>query len=114
MMQETTQPRDPRVQQALGDLRRLIAAHYPGATFDTFHRDDPAGVRLRATVDVEDTDEVMDLVIDQLYQIQVEQQLPVYIVTAHPVTRIGEQLRERRRAHGPAPQELPGTLYSDC
>lgn len=103
MTKETTQPLDPRVQQALGELRATITARYPTATFDVFHRDDPEGVRLRATVDVEDTDAVMDLVIDQLYQIQVEQQLPVYVVTAQPLARIGEQLRERRTPHGPTP-----------
>lgn len=103
MTKEMTRPLAPRVQQALGELRDRIAERYPTATFDVFHREDPDGVRLRATVDVEDTDEVMDLVIDQLYQIQVEQQLPVYVVTAQPLERIGEQLRERRTPHGPAP-----------
>jgi hypothetical protein len=99
---ESTHPLDSWVQQALSELRGLIAAHYPTATFDVFHRDDPEGVRLRATVDVEDTDEVMDLVMERLYQVQVEQELPVYVVTAQPLERVGKQLRERRRTHDSA------------
>lgn len=99
MTQESRHPLDPRIQQALSELRSLIAARYPTATFDLFHRDDPEGVRLRATVDVEDTDEVMDLVMEKLYQVQVEQELPVYVVTAQPLERVGRQLHDRRRKH---------------
>ncbi|MGH2583503.1 MAG: hypothetical protein ACRDJE_01165 [Dehalococcoidia bacterium] len=102
MTKDSTHPLDPRVQRALSELRGLIAAHYPTATFDIFHRDDPEGVRLRATVDVEDTDEVMDLLMEKLYQVQVEQELPVYVVTAQPLERVGEQLHNRRRRHNSA------------
>ena len=65
-----------------------------------FERDDPEGVRLRATVDIADTDEVMDVVLDALYDIQVEQGLPVYVVTEQPPARVAEQLRSRARRTG--------------
>ncbi len=72
---------DPRIRVAIDELRELVRARYPAATFDVFEGEDPDGVYLRATVDIEDLDEVMDVVIDALYDIQVERDLPVYIVT---------------------------------
>ncbi len=101
---------DPRIQSALAQLKCMIRDRYPTATFDVFYRDDPEGVRLRATVDIEDTDEVMDLIIDTLYEIQVEQELPVYVVTAQPLQRVAAQhaayQREQAR-HALPPLPLP-------
>jgi hypothetical protein len=71
---------DPRIAGVLAELQERIREAYPGATFDTFYRDNPAGMRLRATVDVEDTNAVMDLVVDRLYELQVEQGLAVYVI----------------------------------
>jgi hypothetical protein len=92
---------DPRVQEAVEELRTLIAGRYPGVRFSLFERDDPEGVRLQATVDIEDTDEVMDAVMDALYDIQVERDLPVYVVTEQPASRVAQQLRERSRLTDP-------------
>jgi hypothetical protein len=86
------QGNDPRIDIALDELRAVIAARYPTATFDVFERDDPMGVRLRVVVNVEDTDEVMDLVIDQLTEIQTERALPVYLLIEQPLERVAEQL----------------------
>jgi hypothetical protein len=94
---EQTLTGDPEIQRAVEELRMLIAGRYPEARFDVFERDDPEGVRLRATVDLEDTDEVMDVVMDALYEIQVEQGLPVYVVTEQPLHRMAAQLRTRIR-----------------
>lgn len=96
---------DPRIDQAIAALHSLILARYPAASFDVFYRDDREGIRLRATVDIEDTDEVMDLIMDKLYKIQVEQQLPVYVVTAQPPERVARRLRDRPR-HGSPPAAL--------
>lgn len=75
---------DPRTEQALEELRSQIRERYPAAAFEVFRRDDPSGVRLRVTVDVEDTDAVLDAVIDSLYDIQVERQLPIYVIPVQP------------------------------
>jgi hypothetical protein len=98
---ERTLPSAPQIQGAVEELRTLIAARYPGTRFDVFERADPEGVRLQATVDVEDTDEVMDVVMDALYDIQVERGLPVYVVTEQPLPRVAEQLRARARRTPP-------------
>jgi hypothetical protein len=92
---------DPQVQGAVEELRSLIAARYPGARFDVFERDDPKGVRLQATVDLEDTDDVMEAVLDALYDIQVERGLPVYVVTEQSLPRVTEELRARARRTSP-------------
>lgn len=68
MTQEYDRAADPRVTAALAELQTVIQQHYPNVTFDVFERDDPDGIRLRATVDVEDTDAVLDVVIDRLYE----------------------------------------------
>ena len=88
---------DPRIKGAVEELRTLIAQRYPAASFAVFERDDPKGVRLQATVDIADTDEVMDSVLDALYDIQVERGLPVYVLTEQPLSRVAEQLRARTR-----------------
>ena len=102
MRKEQTLTGDPRIREAVEELRRLIAGRYPAARFDVFERDDPEGVRLRATVDIEDTDEVMDIVLDALYDIQVERGLPIYVVTEQPPARVAQQLRARTRREGSA------------
>ncbi len=101
MRREQTLSSDLRIREAVEELRRLIAGRYPDARFDVFERDDPEGVRLQATVDVADTDEVMDVVMDALYDIQVERGLPVYVVTEQPLPRVAEQLRARARRTRP-------------
>src|SRR5688500_18903888 len=84
---------DPTVTAALDELREAILRRYPNAAFETFHRDDPDGIRLRVTVDTDDTDEVLDIVIDRLYELQVEQLLPIYVIPVQPPSRTAAQLR---------------------
>ena len=83
---------DPRLESAATELQALVRQHYPTATFEVFEGHDPEGLYLRAIVDVEDTDEVMDLLVDRLLELQVEQGLPVYVVPARPLARIVETL----------------------
>jgi hypothetical protein len=78
---------DPRVASALSELQTIIRARYPSALFAVSHGEDPAGVYLTATVDVEDTDMIVDLVIDRLLTIQIEESLPVYVIPIRPPAR---------------------------
>ncbi len=50
---------------------------------------------MRATVDYDDCDDPMDVIIDKLYEIQVERGLPVYVVFTLPPHRVAASLRER-------------------
>ena len=105
MSKEHRMASDRRIATALHELQTLINERYPAAHVDVFQGEDPAGVYLRATVDVEDTDEVLDVVLDRLYDFQVEQGLPVHVVTTIPLERVADQLRTRSTR--PAPQVAP-------
>jgi hypothetical protein len=65
---------------AIAELRGLIAGRYPEATFAVGEGDDPEGVYLSATVDVEDMGEVVDVFLDPMVDLQVEEGLPLFVV----------------------------------
>ncbi len=89
--------RDPRMQQALDELRGVIAKQYPEATFAVSRgEDDPDSVHLTTIVDVDDTDAVLDVVVDRLLQFQVEEQLPVHVIPIRPIERILHTARPKR------------------
>ncbi len=88
---------EPRIQAALSELQELIQQRWPEASFDVSHGEDPEGVYLGATVDIDDTDEVMDAIIDRLLDIQVEQRLPVYVIPVRPTQRVIEEMRARAK-----------------
>ena len=90
----------PGIADALSTLETLICGRYPDAVFTIFQGEDPDGVYLRATVDLDDPDEVMDVLVDTLYRIQVEQELPVYGIPVQPLERAAAQL-QGQRTHGP-------------
>ena len=94
MTREHSSTTDPRMQAAIAELKQLIVSRYPDATFTVTHEEDPDGIYLTPTVDVEDTDEVVDLFIDRLLELQIDEGLPVYVVPVRPVARVAEQLRE--------------------
>ncbi len=81
----------PPVEPVIAELQEKVSRRYPDARFEVFEGEDPKGTYLRAVVDVEDTDEVVDLVIDRLLGLQVEERLPLYFVASRPPERILEQ-----------------------
>jgi hypothetical protein len=97
MSRQTPDAGDPRIQAALAELQQLILVNYPETVFDVFKGEDPCGVYLRATVDRDDLSDVIDTVLDKLYELQVEQELPVYVVTTQPPARVAAQLAARTR-----------------
>jgi len=54
-------------------------------------------VYLRAIVDVDDTNDVMDVFIDRLVDMQVEERLPVYVVPVHTPERVARLVAEAER-----------------
>ena len=106
MSHETEHRHDPRIAEAVAELQALIKSRYPDAHFDVSAGDDPEGVYLTATVDLEDPDEVTDLVIDRTLQLQVEEQLPVYVVPIRPLSRVMEARRRRLETGAPLPSSL--------
>jgi hypothetical protein len=83
----------PRLEPVIAALRQRVTVRYPDARFEVFEGEDPRGTYLRAVIDVEDTDEVVDLVIDRLLDLQVEDRLPLYFVASRPPERLLEPPR---------------------
>lgn len=80
---------DIKLQAALDELRAIIRRHYPEADFDvTRGLDDPAIVELVAIVDVDEPDCVLDLVIDRQMELQIEDGLPIFVVTERSPERV--------------------------
>lgn len=86
---------DPGIAAAVEELTRLITSRYPNALIDVSEGDDPDGVYLTATVDIDDPDEVTDLVIDRTMALQIEEHLPVYVVPIRPISRVMDNRRRR-------------------
>jgi len=93
MSHEQAQCPEPDSQAALDELRELIHRRYPTATFTVARGEDPEGFYLKATVDLDDVDEVIDEeLLDRLFDIQVEQSLPVYVIPLQPLRRVLESM----------------------
>lgn len=45
--------------------------------------------------------------IDKLYELEVEQELPIYVVTSQPPERVAARLKARRNQPRPALSHLP-------
>ena len=80
-------PIAPRLEEALDELKRLIANHYPEALFSVGEGEDPDGLYLTATVDIEDMGEVIDIFLDRMVDVQVEEGLPIFVVAVRPLAR---------------------------
>jgi hypothetical protein len=103
MNQEHSETLDPRIRSALAELEGAITQHYPTARFEVSRgHDEPENIHLTAIVDVEDTDQVLDLVIDRVVDLQVEEGLPIHVIPIRTPERVlaamaGE--RSRRQPH---------------
>ena len=89
---------DPRIEPAIEELKQLILSSYPEARFEVTRGDDPAGVYLTATVDIEDIDKVMELYTDRLIELQVEEGLQLYVLSLQPFERIVAGLERAGRS----------------
>jgi hypothetical protein len=107
MHAERISPTDPEIVTALDELKALIAAKYPEASFEVFEAEDPDGVYLRATVDIEDSSDALVPALDKLHELEVEQGLPIYVVTDQPLARVAAQLKARTTEQRPTLLHLP-------
>ena len=82
---------DERIKQGIAELQGIIRSHFDEAAFAVFRGDDPEGVYVRVTVDVEDTDEVVNIFLERLLELQVEEELPLYVLPVRPAKWALEQ-----------------------
>lgn len=80
MAQVAVDAHETRLRDGIVEMKRLILAAFPEARFSIELGEDPAGTYLIATVDVEDTDEVIDVFIDRLVQLQVDEGLRLHVL----------------------------------
>ena len=113
---ERNQPLRPRMQEAITELEGMILARYPEAQFQIERSPESARIiHLTTTVDVPDLNEVIDVVIDRLVELQVEEELPLYVIPIRPVERVIADFCRRtppsprpERSHTSLPQPLGG------
>ena len=77
----------PQLQRAVDELQHLIRRVDPLATFQVVPGDDPTGTYVLPTVDVEDTELVMDAYMDRLLTLQIDEGLPLYVLPLRPHTQ---------------------------
>jgi hypothetical protein len=75
----------PPTRQVIEELSALIRSRYHTATFRVSpNMDDPDITILWTTVDVDDSDQVLDLVSERQLQWQIEEDVHVYVVPIRP------------------------------
>ena len=96
-MKATREPKlRPRMQQAVEELKGLVRERYPEAGFRVARSpEDPRIIHLWAIVD-EDGDVVIDVVIDRMMEIQIEDELPIFVIPVRPGERALEMRPEAR------------------
>ncbi|MDQ3693903.1 MAG: hypothetical protein M3464_09770 [Chloroflexota bacterium] len=102
LMEGVEVTKTPRIKAALAELQQMIAERYPTATFSDSIGTDPIGFYLDATVDIDDTDEVWELIVDRLVDIQVEDELPIHVSLHQTPEREKEAWREYLAARAAA------------
>ena len=88
-----------RMHTAIMELRDIIHERYPTAQFSVVTPpEEPSSLELIAVVDVDDTDEVMDLVLDRVLDFQMEEGLPVHVLPLMtPEREAAARAREREQ-----------------
>ncbi len=104
MMRTEREPKlAPRMREAITELEGRIREHYPDAAFRvTRSPEDPRIIHLMTTVDVEDREAIVDLVIDRVMALQIDERLPVHVIPVRPRERV---LAMRRSAREVAQQQ---------
>lgn len=96
MTNEPSAFQSPRMEAAMEEIKHLIRQRFPEATFDAGPGEDPVGMYLIATVDIEDLEDVEDFYIDRLVDMQVDELLPLYVVPNRPIERSLQMMRRER------------------
>ena len=99
-------PLTPRMERAIAELKDMIAASYPDATFRVYQGFEPVGIFLDVTVDIDDTDEVREVFADRYLDMQLEERLPIHVLVLRPIERVLAYMKERdaSRPLPPLPQ----------
>lgn len=92
--------KDPRLRAAIAELKAMLLERFPDTTFTVQKGYDPEGLYLIPVVDTDDSFEVTDVIIDRLIEMQVDEDLAVYVMPVRPMEREMENLRRRQSEKG--------------
>lgn len=88
---------EPRRQRAINELTHLVKHAYPNASFAVEPAEDaPEITHIVATVDIDDPDLVVDLVIDRMLELQIDEGIPVHLIPIRTPQRTAA-LQSRQR-----------------
>ncbi len=96
MMDTPIDSGDPRMCRAIEEIEKLITSRYLSTTLAVTQSADPHGIRILATVDVDDFDEGLDLseYFHRLAQLHVEEGLPLSAIPVQTPARLARLLAE--------------------
>ena len=100
---------EPKVRKAVAELQGMISSKYPGTSFTVAPgEENPESTYISATVDLDDPDEVIDLVIERVLELQLDEGVPVHVVPLRPLERvIAVRKAERQMALPPTLKNSP-------
>lgn len=94
MSVERTRKLDERTQCAIDEIKGLIRSRYPDATFNINESEDPEGVYLWVTIDVNDAEEATDLYVNRLLDTQIDEGLDLYVIPLETPERSAKHVRD--------------------
>lgn len=90
---------EPKMQAAIDELAGMIAARYPSAQFRVSHHpEEPTTILLDAIVDVDDTEEVLDVVLERMEQLRLDVGVPILVLPLHTPERVATLFAEMQAA----------------
>lgn len=75
---------EPRMQDAIAEIKSLVLDDYPDALFKAFPSSNVNGVYLRIIVDVEEPGDVSDLLLARMVEMHIDEELPIYPIPVLP------------------------------
>jgi hypothetical protein len=93
MQPQPHDPNHPRIRRAIDELQGLVRLKFPNATFDVTCGEDPPGVYLTVTVNLDDPDDVLDVVATRLLAMEIDENLPIYVIPVRTPERVAQHLQ---------------------
>jgi hypothetical protein len=70
----------PAMQRAVDELQETIRHRYADASFRIADDPEGAGINIWTSVELDDPEEVLDLVLERVLEFQVDEELPIHVI----------------------------------
>jgi hypothetical protein len=71
---------DDRMQAAVDEMKHLIASNFPVVEFSVHQGEESERIHLDAVLDMDETLEVLDLILGRMVELQIEEGLPLVVI----------------------------------